>query len=166
MITVKKNGCESKRMLIKETMSIRLSFEASFPGLSVQIGCLALYSLSHLACAHRSSSGEKTTVEQLPSSGEATTPPKPSSLPEKLLGVGKVATKSTASLPAEPSTELALENLRLKEQRLCKVCLDAEVGVVFLPCGHLAACPACASALTTCPICRSDIAGTVRTFLS
>ncbi|XP_077525651.1 putative inhibitor of apoptosis isoform X6 [Haemaphysalis longicornis] len=123
--------------------------------------------LSELLTLPRSSSGEETTVEQLPSSGEATTPPKPSSLPEKLLaGVGKVATKSTASLPAEPSTELALENLRLKEQRLCKVCLDAEVGVVFLPCGHLAACPACASALTTCPICRSDIAGTVRTFLA
>ncbi|XP_077525645.1 death-associated inhibitor of apoptosis 2-like isoform X2 [Haemaphysalis longicornis] len=77
--------------------------------------------LSELLTLPRSSSGEETTVEQLPSSGEATTPPKPSSLPEKLLGVGKVATKSTASLPAEPSTELALENLRLKEQRLCKV---------------------------------------------
>lgn len=85
------------------------------------------------------------------------------------MGGGKVVAstsgKASSSLPSEP-TELALENLRLKEQRLCKVCLDAEVGVVFLPCGHLVACPACASALTACPICRTAIAGTVRTFLS
>ncbi|KAH7938373.1 hypothetical protein HPB49_022955 [Dermacentor silvarum] len=66
---------------------------------------------------------------------------------------------------SEPS-ELALENLRLKDQRLCKVCLDAEVGVVFLPCGHLVACPACASALSDCPVCRASIRGTVRTFFS
>ncbi|KAL3257292.1 hypothetical protein MRX96_046499 [Rhipicephalus microplus] len=60
----------------------------------------------------------------------------------------------------------SLENLRLKDQRLCKVCLDAEVGVVFLPCGHLVACPACASALSDCPVCRASIRGTVRTFFS
>lgn len=64
------------------------------------------------------------------------------------------------------SSDLALENLRLKDQRLCKVCLDAEVGVVFLPCGHLVACPACASALSDCPVCRASIRGTVRTFFS
>lgn len=121
--------------------------------------------LSELLTLPRSSYGDKTTS---PSSGETTTPPKASSLPEKLLaaGVDNAAANSSASLPPEPSAELALENLRLKEQRLCKVCLDAEVGVVFLPCGHLVACPACASALTSCPICRQGIAGTVRTFLS
>lgn len=29
------------------------------------------------------------------------------------------------------------ENRKLKDARLCKVCLDEEVGVVYLPCGHL-----------------------------
>ena len=40
--------------------------------------------------------------------------------------------------------ELLDENNRLKEQKTCKVCMDAEVGVVFLPCGHLVVCGNCA----------------------
>ena len=40
--------------------------------------------------------------------------------------------------------ELVDENMRLKEQKTCKVCMDAEVGVVFLPCGHLVVCVNCA----------------------
>ena len=39
------------------------------------------------------------------------------------------------------------ENTRLKEQKTCKVCMDAEVGVVFLPCGHLVVCVDCAPSL-------------------
>lgn len=124
--------------------------------------------LGELLALPRSSSG-RAAVERSSSVEDAAMPSKPSSLTEELVGGGKVVAattgKASSSLPSKP-TELALENQRLKEQRLCKVCLDAEVGVVFLPCGHLVACPACASALTACPICRKAIAGTVRTFLS
>ncbi|XP_064489264.1 baculoviral IAP repeat-containing protein 7-like [Ornithodoros turicata] len=67
---------------------------------------------------------------------------------------------------ASDTERLELENLRLKDERLCKICLDAEVGVVFLPCGHLVACPACAASVKDCPICRKTIMGSVRTFLS
>lgn len=84
---------------------------------------------------------------------------------ESLLSRAKNSLSEGLSEGSEPS-DLALENLRLKDQRLCKVCLDAEVGVVFLPCGHLVACPACASALSDCPVCRASIRGTVRTFFS
>lgn len=58
------------------------------------------------------------------------------------------------------------ENRLLKEARLCKICMDAEVGIVFLPCGHLATCVNCAPNLEDCPVCRSAIKATVRTFLS
>lgn len=58
------------------------------------------------------------------------------------------------------------ENRKLKDARLCKVCMDAEVGVVFLPCGHLVTCVQCAPGVTMCPLCRSQIKGFVRTFLS
>uniref|UniRef100_A0A131XUQ0 Putative inhibitor of apoptosis protein 1 and 2 iap1 iap2 n=2 Tax=Ixodes ricinus TaxID=34613 RepID=A0A131XUQ0_IXORI len=75
-------------------------------------------------------------------------------------------TPQSAEGPAHDPEELQLENLRLKEQRLCKICLDAEVGVVFLPCGHLVACPACAASIKDCPVCRKTIVGAVRTFLS
>jgi len=62
--------------------------------------------------------------------------------------------------------DLESENARLKEQRTCKICMDGEVGVVFLPCGHLCCCVNCAPALKDCPVCRRKIQGTVRTFLS
>lgn len=64
------------------------------------------------------------------------------------------------------SLSLEEENRLLKEARLCKICMDNEVGIVFLPCGHLASCVNCAPNLQDCPVCRSAIKATVRTFLS
>lgn len=48
----------------------------------------------------------------------------------------------------------------------CKICYTDEVGVVFLPCGHLVACVRCALSLTTCAVCRQEVTATVRVFLS
>lgn len=66
------------------------------------------------------------------------------------------------------SSPLSLEeeNRRLREARLCKICMDYEVGVVFLPCRHLITCVNCAHSLADCPLCRQAIKATVRTFLS
>ncbi|KAM9527405.1 baculoviral IAP repeat-containing protein 7 [Guaruba guarouba] len=59
------------------------------------------------------------------------------------------------------------EQLRcLQEERMCKVCLDKDVSVVFVPCGHLVACRECALNLRLCPICRADIQDRLRTFMS
>lgn len=66
----------------------------------------------------------------------------------------------------EKSISLEEENRILKEARQCKICMDAEVGIVFLPCGHLTTCVNCAPNLEDCPVCRSAIKATVRTFLS
>ncbi|KAK3109120.1 hypothetical protein FSP39_023454 [Pinctada imbricata] len=63
-------------------------------------------------------------------------------------------------------SELQDENMRLRDMTTCKICMDDTVSVVFLPCGHLAACSQCAPALRKCPICRMFVKGTVRTFLS
>ncbi|CAO1419708.1 unnamed protein product [Diamesa hyperborea] len=57
------------------------------------------------------------------------------------------------------------DNKRMKNVE-CKICMSEEVGVVFLPCGHLLSCVMCAPAMATCPLCRSVIKGRVRTFLS
>jgi len=70
------------------------------------------------------------------------------------------------SPPEQVSMSLEEENRRLKEARLCKICMDSEVGVVFLPCGHLVTCANCAHSLIDCPLCRQVIKATVRTFLS
>ncbi|PRD21575.1 UNVERIFIED_CONTAM: Birc3 [Trichonephila clavipes] len=40
---------------------------------------------------------------------------------------------------------------------LCKICMDQEVSVLFLPCSHLLACTECAPALKFCPLCRQTI---------
>ncbi|OXB67870.1 hypothetical protein ASZ78_005552 [Callipepla squamata] len=62
------------------------------------------------------------------------------------------------------STEEQLR--RLQEEKMCKVCMDKDVSVVFVPCGHLVACGECALNLRLCPICRAVIRGSVRTFMS
>ncbi|KAK2159126.1 hypothetical protein NP493_1745g00011 [Ridgeia piscesae] len=54
-----------------------------------------------------------------------------------------------------------------EDQRLqCKICLDDEAKILFLPCGHLCCCAKCAPALRNCPICRALMRGTVRVYLS
>ena len=84
---------------------------------------------------------------------------------------------TSATLPPQDSTlgdesldfetkKLRQENRQLKDQRMCKVCMDAEANIVFLPCGHLVCCANCAPALRNCAVCRSKIRGTVRTYLS
>jgi len=74
----------------------------------------------------------------------------------------KLETQTTAD---EAAVQLE-ENRKLKEARTCKVCMDHETNTVFLPCGHLVCCESCAKSLSDCPICRSLIRGTVKTFLS
>ena len=75
----------------------------------------------------------------------------------------KVPSSSTQSL--ESKNLLEKENEKLKEQRTCKICMNGEVSIVLLPCGHLVSCVKCTPALKNCPICRIGIKGTVRTFM-
>lgn len=62
------------------------------------------------------------------------------------------------------SLEKKLE--RMLEERTCKICMDAQIGVVFLPCGHLICCPNCASGVELCPMCRQPILESIRTYMS
>uniref|UniRef100_A0A3B3ZPF6 RING-type domain-containing protein n=1 Tax=Periophthalmus magnuspinnatus TaxID=409849 RepID=A0A3B3ZPF6_9GOBI len=73
-----------------------------------------------------------------------------------------------ARFPRLGSLDLPMEEQlrRLQEERTCKVCMDKEVNIVFIPCGHLVVCKECAPSLRKCPICRGLVKGTVRTFLS
>lgn len=78
------------------------------------------------------------------------------------------AQQDTRSLPTDDIAALPMEEQlrKLQEERTCKVCMDREVSIVFIPCGHLVVCKDCAPSLRKCPICRGTIKGTVRTFLS
>ncbi|KAF6205851.1 hypothetical protein GE061_020025 [Apolygus lucorum] len=118
------------------------------------------------------------TREHIPESSEdsdegeaapaAVAPPDPvkKELEKPLLPLQSSATKKEPSEKRDTQVTLEEENRLLKEARLCKVCLDREVVIVFLPCAHLVTCSDCAQSLTDCPLCRQPIKATVRTFLS
>ncbi|XP_078375493.1 uncharacterized protein LOC144658879 [Oculina patagonica] len=83
----------------------------------------------------------------------------------------KSSLRRTLSEPASRSSESAEESLeekleRMQEERTCKICMDAEVGVVFLPCGHFSCCADCANGMDFCPMCRTPIQEKIRTYLS
>jgi len=83
--------------------------------------------------------------------------------------LGSSTSEAKGSNPAatsQNSMELEQENQRLKEARTCKICMDNEIGVVFLPCGHFICCVKCAPSLRDCPYCRQAIHGTVKTYMS
>ena len=72
-----------------------------------------------------------------------------------------------ARSPSESGEESLEEKLeRMQEERLCKICMDAEVSMVFRPCGHLTCCVDCASGVELCPMCRAPILEKFRTYLS
>lgn len=69
------------------------------------------------------------------------------------------------SLSLKDETQVLLdENRRLKEQRLCRICMEEDITIAFLPCAHLCCCAHCAPAMRKCPICRAFIKGTVKTY--
>ncbi|KAH3739598.1 hypothetical protein DPMN_046252 [Dreissena polymorpha] len=70
---------------------------------------------------------------------------------------------SSASIPSDVDY-FVKENEKLKEQRVCKVCMDREVCVTFLPCRHLATCEECAKSISTCPNCRSAVESKVKVY--
>lgn len=47
----------------------------------------------------------------------------------------------------------------------CAVCMDAPINAVFLECGHVSCCFACAGTLKSCPICRKPIARIIQLFI-
>lgn len=62
--------------------------------------------------------------------------------------------------------EILRENENLKEQRLCKICLDEDAGVLFEPCGHICCCTSCGVPLQQCPICRTSITNIIKAYIS
>ncbi|XP_041370861.1 baculoviral IAP repeat-containing protein 2-like [Gigantopelta aegis] len=56
------------------------------------------------------------------------------------------------------------ESRELHDRFVCKVCMECQIQVTFVPCGHLVCCGQCALVLDECPICRTGISGMVRTY--
>ncbi|TWW55203.1 E3 ubiquitin-protein ligase XIAP [Takifugu flavidus] len=60
-----------------------------------------------------------------------------------------------------------LEKLqKLQREKLCKICMDKDIDIVFIPCGHLVTCNECSVSLIKCPICCGDIRQKVKTYIT
>ncbi|XP_053389942.1 baculoviral IAP repeat-containing protein 3-like [Mercenaria mercenaria] len=66
---------------------------------------------------------------------------------------------------ADPGT-IQEENTKLKKQLLCKICMDSDSNVVFIPCGHMVSCEKCAPHIRKCAVCRVPIKGRVKAFMA
>ncbi|KAL3883089.1 hypothetical protein ACJMK2_029382 [Sinanodonta woodiana] len=64
------------------------------------------------------------------------------------------------------SKSLMEENERLRDKTICKICMESDSCIVFLPCGHMVCCVTCAPAMRKCPICRVVVRGTVKAFMA
>ena len=73
--------------------------------------------------------------------------------------------ESPPAAAAAPPPELAAYE-RLRDERLCKICMEREACVVFRPCNHLATCPKCSLELKRCCICRSPVVDLIQTYIS
>jgi len=85
---------------------------------------------------------------------------------ESTLEPNSLEAKEKHSISKEEEERLRRENLRLKDERLCKICADKELGVVYIPCGHFVTCTNCAATVSKCPVCRGHITNLVKTYLS
>lgn len=81
-------------------------------------------------------------------------------------GASHTSTAEEGSDEKKRLQKIIEENRNLKEQKLCKICLDEDVGVLFEPCGHICCCASCAVSLQQCPICRQPISKSVKAYIS
>ncbi|GFR88198.1 baculoviral IAP repeat-containing protein 7-like [Elysia marginata] len=54
----------------------------------------------------------------------------------------------------------------LEKRRFCGVCKVVPRDIIFLPCGHIWTCRACAEPIYECPCCSKNILATVDTFFA
>ncbi|KAI8750564.1 baculoviral IAP repeat-containing protein 7 [Biomphalaria glabrata] len=60
-----------------------------------------------------------------------------------------------------------LEEIRdIREQRLCKICMDNETCATFVPCGHLVSCMECYNKVQCCPVCKASIDSVIKTYIA
>lgn len=71
---------------------------------------------------------------------------------------------SNTAAPQEDDPLKKLEKLQREKQ--CKICMDRDICMVFIPCGHLVCCQQCSASLDKCPICCGVISQKIKTYIS
>ncbi|XP_041652852.1 E3 ubiquitin-protein ligase XIAP [Cheilinus undulatus] len=68
---------------------------------------------------------------------------------------------------SQEQDEDPLEKLqRLQREKLCKICMDRDICIVLIPCGHLVTCMKCSVSLVKCPICCGAITQKIKTYIA
>ena len=58
----------------------------------------------------------------------------------------------------EKEAKESKEKIRaLEKEKECKICMDKEVEVIFIPCGHIVCCAQCGENFNCCPVCKQEI---------
>lgn len=71
------------------------------------------------------------------------------------------------SYKAAPQEDDPLKKLeKLQREKQCKICMDRDICMVFIPCGHLVCCQQCSAAVDKCPICCATISQKIKTYIS
>ncbi|XP_044538612.1 E3 ubiquitin-protein ligase XIAP isoform X1 [Gracilinanus agilis] len=85
-----------------------------------------------------------------------------------LVSAQKESSQDGESSPTLSEKEISTEEQlrRLQEEKLCKICMDENIAVVFIPCGHLVSCQLCAEAIDKCPMCYTVITFKQKIFMS
>ncbi|XP_013394130.1 baculoviral IAP repeat-containing protein 7-like [Lingula anatina] len=152
------------RDLVRKTIEKRLRTTGDdFPNLQTFIEALLDIEEEEKRAAQNSQQNESIGASANQTSNQNSAKNKKKT--EKPKNVSAKAQNKEKESPAT-ADKIRKENAELKDQRMCKVCMDDDSSVVLLPCAHLVCCTTCAPALSNCPICRSAIRGTVKAFLA
>lgn len=84
-------------------------------------------------------------------------------------GKSKIGSIEFDSLDNDKFSDVSVEELEETvdsplDDKVCQVCMDAEVSVAFCPCGHIVCCNDCANLCRECPLCRTQITYAQRVF--
>ncbi|XP_029296820.1 E3 ubiquitin-protein ligase XIAP [Cottoperca gobio] len=103
---------------------------------------------------------EKTILEKIRSTGSGYSTSE--ALMEDCLN-----TPMSDSAMSQDQDEDPLEKLRkLQREKQCKICMDRDICIVFIPCGHLVTCRECSKTLIKCPICCGAIMQKIKTYIA
>ncbi|XP_010795491.1 baculoviral IAP repeat-containing protein 8-like [Notothenia coriiceps] len=76
-------------------------------------------------------------------------------------------TAKSDAASSQSQDEDPLEKLwKLQREKQCKICMDRDICIVFIPCGHLATCKQCSETLIKCPICCGAITQKLKTYIA
>ncbi|XP_076660123.1 death-associated inhibitor of apoptosis 1-like [Halictus rubicundus] len=82
----------------------------------------------------------------------------------RIESIGSVTESVKGSI--EDLSNAKTQNNNDSNARMCKICYNGELGLVFLKCGHIVACVKCAPKMATCAVCREPVTRTARVFFS